>query len=184
LPRIFHWDKHLCRAIPCKHAHCAPAASFARVRLRNFCLCKRPSFLASRRFAQENPTLCSNDLFGINGNQRPNLMHTRTLSVSLQVPIEGGCAGCLLAFLVPQKLAGFVYSRKNFSRVGNLSILGHDLQPGTRLIFCGWPLQPGCGLANCRCLSPGRVRKFNEGESIQGEEAEAKQGAKECSGVK
>jgi len=30
---------------------CAPAATFARVNLRNFCNRKRPSFLASRRFA-------------------------------------------------------------------------------------------------------------------------------------
>jgi len=40
----------------------APAASLTRVRLRNFCLRKRPSFLASRRFAQENPTPRRNDL--------------------------------------------------------------------------------------------------------------------------
>jgi len=33
----------------------APAATFARVRLRNFCIRKRPSFLASRRFAQGIP---------------------------------------------------------------------------------------------------------------------------------
>ena len=39
------------RTIPLKHAHSAPAASIARVRLRNFCIRKRPSFLASRRFA-------------------------------------------------------------------------------------------------------------------------------------
>jgi hypothetical protein len=70
----------------------APAAPIARVRLRNilqglalppprtksvepsllahcvgwhqnYFLRKRPSFLVSRRFAQENPTPCSNDLF-------------------------------------------------------------------------------------------------------------------------
>jgi hypothetical protein len=33
----------------------APAATFARVRLRNFCICKRPSFLDSRRFAKGKP---------------------------------------------------------------------------------------------------------------------------------
>jgi len=38
-----------------KHAHYAPAVSLTRVRLRNFCWCKRPRFLASRRFAQEIP---------------------------------------------------------------------------------------------------------------------------------
>lgn len=38
----------------------APAATFVRVRLRNFFLGKRPSFLVSRRFACENPTPCSN----------------------------------------------------------------------------------------------------------------------------
>gem|GEM_PF-5561844 len=42
--------------IPRKHAHSVQATAFARVRLRNFCLRKRPSFLASRRFAQEDPT--------------------------------------------------------------------------------------------------------------------------------
>jgi len=42
--------------IPRKHALFVPATTFTRVRLRIFCLRKRPSFLASRRFAQENPT--------------------------------------------------------------------------------------------------------------------------------
>jgi len=31
-------DEHWCGDIPRKHAHCAPAAPIARVRLRNFCL--------------------------------------------------------------------------------------------------------------------------------------------------
>ena len=44
-------DEHLYRDFPRKQAHFAPAVSIARVRLRNFCLRKRPSFLASRRFA-------------------------------------------------------------------------------------------------------------------------------------
>ena len=54
-----------CRTIPLKHAHvarlrsqlnrAAPAAPIARVRLRNFCIRKRPSFLASRRFAPGYP---------------------------------------------------------------------------------------------------------------------------------
>jgi len=37
----------------------APAAIFARVQLRNFRTCERPSCLASRRFAHESPTPCS-----------------------------------------------------------------------------------------------------------------------------
>ena len=44
----------------------APAASLARVRLRNFCLRKRPSFLASRRFAYGITDTHGNDKFGIN----------------------------------------------------------------------------------------------------------------------
>jgi len=43
----------------------APAALLTRVRHRNFCGRKRPSFLASRRFAWENPTPCSHSLSGI-----------------------------------------------------------------------------------------------------------------------
>jgi len=64
-------------AEPPLHAHCircrmsicvshfpqtrsvAPAATFARVRLRNFCWRKRPIFLASRRFASGIPDTCS-----------------------------------------------------------------------------------------------------------------------------
>ena len=42
----------------------SPAENFARVRLRNFCLCKRPSFLASRRFASGKPDTSSHDLLG------------------------------------------------------------------------------------------------------------------------
>jgi hypothetical protein len=42
-------------SIPRKHARSTPAATFARVNLRNFCLHKRPSFLASRRFAKGKP---------------------------------------------------------------------------------------------------------------------------------
>ena len=42
----------------------SPAENFARVRLRNFCLCKRPSFLTSRRFASGKPDTSSHDLFG------------------------------------------------------------------------------------------------------------------------
>lgn len=43
----------------------APAATLARVRLQNFCLRKRPSFLASRRFACGIPDTHANDKFGI-----------------------------------------------------------------------------------------------------------------------
>ena len=46
--------------IPCKHAHSVPATPFARVQLRNFCSRKRPSFLASRRFAKGIPETAAN----------------------------------------------------------------------------------------------------------------------------
>jgi hypothetical protein len=42
--------------------------------LQNFCFRKRPSFLASRRFAQENPTSCSHYLSGF--NQCPSFLIT------------------------------------------------------------------------------------------------------------
>ena len=37
--------------IPRKHAHSVPATPLTRVQHRNFRICERPSFLASRRFA-------------------------------------------------------------------------------------------------------------------------------------
>ena len=43
----------------------APAASLARVRFRNFCLRKRPSFLAARRFAYGITDTHGNEKFGI-----------------------------------------------------------------------------------------------------------------------
>lgn len=61
----FPSNEHLCRDILRKHAPSAPAASLAPVRLRNFYLHKRPSFLASRGFAPDNPTRSSNDKLGL-----------------------------------------------------------------------------------------------------------------------
>jgi len=58
--------------IPRKHAHSVPTTTIARVRLRNFCFRKRPSFLVSQRFAKENPTPCSNDLFEFNRVKEKN----------------------------------------------------------------------------------------------------------------
>ena len=55
----------------------APAASLAPVRLRNFCLRKRPSFLASRRFAYGITDTHGNDKFGIIGTEH-RLIAART----------------------------------------------------------------------------------------------------------
>jgi hypothetical protein len=61
ITRIFQKDERVCKERFMGMSICighspqtrsfAPAATFARVRLRNFCWRKRPSFLASRRFA-------------------------------------------------------------------------------------------------------------------------------------
>jgi hypothetical protein len=77
----FPEDKHLCRAIPRKHAQIAPAAFLARVLLRNFCLRKRPSFLASQRFAQENPTPCLHYLSGFNSLPLENDFYQYTFPI-------------------------------------------------------------------------------------------------------
>jgi len=51
-------SKYMCRIILRKHAHYAPAAPFARVRLRNFCLkAKDQASLPHDGFLQDNPTL-------------------------------------------------------------------------------------------------------------------------------
>jgi len=75
-------------------------------------------------------------------------------------------------------------------RASEHSSVRPDTKPGTPRL---WPInrnvlrsQPTfggqvCGLANFRCLSPGRVRKFHGGEAMQGEEAEVKQGGKQRS---
>lgn len=55
-----------------------PAATFARVQLQNFCFRKRPSFLASRRSAQEYPTPCPDELFRLIkmcGSRKPLFGH-------------------------------------------------------------------------------------------------------------
>jgi len=47
---------HVARGLTSQLNRAAPAASIAPARLRNFCLLKRPSFLASRGFSQNNLT--------------------------------------------------------------------------------------------------------------------------------
>jgi hypothetical protein len=54
---------HVAPSIPLSGTE-SPLLAYCVGWLRNSCLRKRPSFLVSRRFAQENPTLCSNDLSG------------------------------------------------------------------------------------------------------------------------
>ncbi len=62
-------DEPLCRDILRKHAPSTPAASLAPVRLRNFCLHTRPSFLVSRGFTPDNPTCSSNDKFRLRAHK-------------------------------------------------------------------------------------------------------------------